>query len=61
MKKMGSDFENDTYAQYASYANASIETNSNNEKEINIKSSSESEFKKRIRKYINIFFNWIDN
>ena len=61
IKKMGSDFENDTYSQYASYANANIETNLNNENEINIKSSSESEFQKRIRKYINIFFNWIDN
>ena len=61
INKMGSDFENNTYAQYATYAKASIETNLNTEKEINIQSSTESEFKKRIRKYINIFFNWVDN
>ena len=61
INKMGSDFENNTYAQYATYAKASIETNLNTEEEINIQSSAENEFKKRIRKYINIFFNWVDN
>ncbi len=58
---MGSEFENNTYAQYASYANASSNITQNTEKEINNEIDSENEFKKKIRKYINIFFNWIDN
>ena len=60
-KKMGSDFESNTYAQYATYAKASIESNVNTEKGINNKINAKNEFRKKIRKYINIFFSWIDN
>ena len=58
---MGSDFESNTYAQYATYAKASIESNVNTEKGINNKINAKNEFRKKITKYINIFFSWIDN